>query len=524
MVSDITNPKKGRRTFLKEIGMGLGAAGVGAILANRYDSVLASTPSTSNAAIISQWAETQPDVIVFYDQNGAAYARDAADGSMLVSAGLLTSTGSARGGGTAGASSTTGAVQEALKCLTTGRTYKQGVALLGMATISSVITVPSYTVLDLRRGYVKLVNGSSALGTGLVNCNVGAGTTDVEIWGGYIDGNRTNQTVANSSGIVLGKATNILVKGVTIKNIKGSFGIYHAGGCVNNTIEDCVVDSTDHGGIVTDVSGSLDNQYVKWIKNKVTNYCQVTVATAMDAFHTEGTVSNFNRDFLIFGNEADGSGHAGTTGASNYCLAGMIEGRVIGNRGYNAYTSALAVSASQYVTVSDNYLDTPGVGAVSPYNSGIQVDDTGVTPATFGCQFIGNKCVNIPAAGWGIQERGTATGNLYLGTLLKNFTNGIQTSATPGSIVKSTQGFTFAATSQTAGANAWTSTALPYDSIWVVTTIGGATNIILDGSGGTGIGVPAGTFQVGMNFFVGAGHVVYVTWATTAPVFAIRPV
>ena len=88
----------------------------GRLLANRYDA-LATVPNTGNPAIISQWGETQPYTLVFQDQNGAAYVRDGADGSMLVEANLITSVGAARGAGTVGASTTTAGIKEALNSL-----------------------------------------------------------------------------------------------------------------------------------------------------------------------------------------------------------------------------------------------------------------------------------------------------------------------------------------------------------------------------------------------------------------------
>jgi hypothetical protein len=140
MVSDITNPKKGRRTFLKLMAGGAGAAGMGALLAHRYDA-LATVPNTGNPAVVSQWGETQPYTLVFVDQNGAAYVRDGADGSMLVSAGIVTSVGAARGIGTAGAGTKTAGIQEALA---TGKTVNVSAGTYNLPVTFAGITLASY--------------------------------------------------------------------------------------------------------------------------------------------------------------------------------------------------------------------------------------------------------------------------------------------------------------------------------------------------------------------------------------------
>jgi Pectate lyase superfamily protein len=70
----------------------------------------------------------------------------------------------------------------------------------------------------------------------------------------------------------------------------------------------------------------------------------------------------------------------------------------------------------------------------------------------------------------------------------------------------------------TAGTSPFTFTVNQYDCVYVLTTVGGMTALTLDGQA-----LFNGSFSVGQTIFVGAGHKLIATWATTAPVFEILP-
>ena len=72
--------------------------------------------------------------------------------------------------------------------------------------------------------------------------------------------------------------------------------------------------------------------------------------------------------------------------------------------------------------------------------------------------------------------------------------------------------------SWTAGASPFTFTPLAYPAIFVVTTVAGMTALTLDGQA-----LFNGAFSVGQQVYVGAGHSLIATWATTAPVFQVLP-
>jgi hypothetical protein len=71
--------------------------------------------------------------------------------------------------------------------------------------------------------------------------------------------------------------------------------------------------------------------------------------------------------------------------------------------------------------------------------------------------------------------------------------------------------------SATAGASPYTFPLLPYDAIYVITTVGGMTALTLDGQSLAPISA------VGDQISVPANHTLIATWATTAPVFEVIP-
>jgi hypothetical protein len=78
-----------------------------------------------------------------------------------------------------------------------------------------------------------------------------------------------------------------------------------------------------------------------------------------------------------------------------------------------------------------------------------------------------------------------------------------------------------AASPNTAGTSPYTFQ-LPYNAIFVITTVGGMTVLAVEGRSGSQA-IFNGSFSVGQNFFVPAQTQVIVTWSTTAPVFEIIP-
>lgn len=84
--------------------------------------------------------------------------------------------------------------------------------------------------------------------------------------------------------------------------------------------------------------------------------------------------------------------------------------------------------------------------------------------------------------------------------------------------IKHLMNTTFDASSVTAGTSPYTLPPLPYDAIYVITTVGGMTALTLDGQA-----LFNASFSVGQQIYVAAGHTLVATWASNASVFKVLP-
>jgi len=102
-------------------------------------------------------------------------------------------------------------IQSALDSLTTGRTWKEKVILKGDFTLTSSIHLKGYVILDLTSATLNFTNGNIA-----INKNLYPPASDIEILGGYLEGNKsTNQDV---SGISVSAGENIVIRDVTVED------------------------------------------------------------------------------------------------------------------------------------------------------------------------------------------------------------------------------------------------------------------------------------------------------------------
>ena len=118
----------------------------------------------------------------------------------------------------------------------------------------------------------------------------------------------------------------------------------------------------------------------------------------------------------------------------------------------------------------------------------------------------------------------TFDGTTYIAGSLKavsetygtNTTNGGSVTGVP---ITKVVGLSPAKSSVTAGTSPYTFPLLPYDAVYVITTVGGMTALTLDGQA-----LFNATFSVGQQIYVAANHTLIATWAATAPVFEILPI
>lgn len=112
-------------------------------------------------------------------------------------------------------------IQNALDGLTSSRTWRETVVVKGNLTITTGITIPSYTRLDL---YGCVLTESNSFGNDGI-FTIEKGTTEIDIFGGVLNGNDTNQTATvDNWGIYFGGIgsgavpTNLHFKDIITKN------------------------------------------------------------------------------------------------------------------------------------------------------------------------------------------------------------------------------------------------------------------------------------------------------------------
>jgi len=128
--------------------------------------------------------------------------------------------------------------------LTSGRTWRETVKLIGDFTIDGTILVPGYTVLDLTEANIFLANTS--------NCNmINLNGAYINVIGGTLDGNGGNQAAA-SHGIEF-TANNAYIENLVwnteVKNCR-DYGIWLHGNSATNfqhRVKNCVIHDNQYG-------------------------------------------------------------------------------------------------------------------------------------------------------------------------------------------------------------------------------------------------------------------------------------
>lgn len=130
-------------------------------------------------------------------------------------------------------------IQTALNALTAGRTKKEKVLLIGTLSVgytsgAGCINVPSYTILEIQ-GKIYLQNTTSDVPI-ISNSDTSGGNTGVEVFGGEIDGNKTNQVAgANQAGVQFNKADHSSVHDMYIHDTYRD-GVYNVHSANYNSI------------------------------------------------------------------------------------------------------------------------------------------------------------------------------------------------------------------------------------------------------------------------------------------------
>jgi hypothetical protein len=271
-----------RRKALKALGLaGLFGAG---LLTGKLSDVMAASPATPTG-VVNGWAEVgSASVIVFADDAGYYYVKDTGAGlsqaspqigQLIVNQNVITSYGASFGAGTAGASTTTAGIQEAINSLggmgtvfikASGSMYilskglvipPPGVVIIGESGIQSVANLSNQTgglngggiipagVLGNYTNYpiLRFANGvnQDMLSTSATSVNNSAMLFLQNLW---IDGNKANNT--SGHGINCGNYMQIFAKNLVISNFAGN-GIYAV--TSGHILEDVTVNANNFHGI-----------------------------------------------------------------------------------------------------------------------------------------------------------------------------------------------------------------------------------------------------------------------------------
>jgi len=142
-------------------------------------------------------------------------------------------------------------IQAAISALAVGRTWIETVKCIGSFSTAALLSLPSYTRLDLTEAIITLANASDC--TVIVNSDTVGGNTQIEVIGGVIEGNQANQT-GNRSGIYFSNITNSRIEKVYVHDTK-FMGIYFSI-ATNCEIVNCTTNTTTSNGITFELSST----------------------------------------------------------------------------------------------------------------------------------------------------------------------------------------------------------------------------------------------------------------------------
>ena len=347
-----------RRTFLKKAVIGgAGAAGAAYVAGLASAPLILGSPSSSSSANLSQWAEvTSASCIVLVDSNGSYYVKDTGIGNqvgaMIVNASVITAYGASLRAGTAGATTTTGGIQEAINAVGTAGGGIVHVKA-GTYTVSSPISDGSYSNIVLEgEGESTVIGCTSGFANDIVSINA-AGWIVRSL---KVDG--SNQTKSELyAGIRIGSTSS------------------------RCEIADCLVTSCDHSNM--DVDGR-ENRVVN--NYSLNSYSDDIICRGTRCFIVNNvcdTTTNHNNISLVGATDCTVSGNVCSNAgdgakASTYGIAlenigggACVRCSVIGNvivspssDGIEIYPQNGGVDSAVDCVISDNVIDTPGGGGI----------------------------------------------------------------------------------------------------------------------------------------------------------------
>lgn len=247
-------------------------------------------------------------------------------------------------------------LQAAINALTGSRTIKESVRVRGSASVTGAITIPSYTILDLTDAKLTLANSTAT--HMFINSDTTGGNVQIEIVGGIIDGNKTNQAAVPADEdtrniIQFTKVNDSSVRKMYIDEASSRAIRFNT--CVNCTAEFNTVLDTGGEGIQ-----SKDGSDIKIAYNTVksTGYSNIT---------TYGT-----EDAIIEGNYCDDTVSTTTSGINISSVRNKVIGNTVRNPG----------GACVFLAETGSTYDASGVQVVGNILSG-SGDNGGIMAAGY---------------------------------------------------------------------------------------------------------------------------------------------
>jgi len=356
-----------RRDILR---LGATAGGVGAAAFLLGDITGArSAVNTNTSASPGGFSEVQgPSAIAFPDSSGNHHVKDGSNGQPIVNANVVTAYGASIGAGAAGASSTTGGIQEAVNSLpeTGGMVFVK----VGTYRLSSTISLPEGVALvGESQGWRELQNGAALIA----------------------DGNFAAISVIQADSPLksyFSRIENLLIIG-----------------------SDSAANTNNHGVQFTD-----DNVHDAYVRN-------VSITTCYDGLHVTGNSLKLRcRDLTLEGNTHDGAyAMANITLDNCYIRANGGYGAYIGVAGYVAvhhcqfilnalggvYLSLFQENYALGYDIIDHNLFDSNAGAAH-----LTVLGQAASPLVMGNTFWAEDSGSVPTNSISIQSWG---GGLYAG-------------------------------------------------------------------------------------------------------------
>ncbi len=329
-------------------------------------------------------------------------------------------------------------IQQALNALTPNRTWKEKIVLKGNFNLSNTSTgdptnsvttelwIPSYTILEIQGNLKLALPSSPPIPIGGSAQNPGPemqmlyinGQTDIDIIGGVLDGNRTNQgqTLTYCNGINVNSSERVVLQSTRITNTRQwGLYVYEAN---RNKFFGVVTDNCGWDGVAVEGASNMaiDNEFYS--------------LTSHDNGQANDSYATGNKNgFILEGKPGGGPLGTKVLGGSFYNnLDGisMLRSDWTEIHGADVYANrqdGIVIFSSEGVGVIGGSVRLNGSTGTTGYRNGIRIDDSSYgpppTPPPSARTRIEGVAIKTNSE-YGIVERGQADYDLIIGCIIDN--------------------------------------------------------------------------------------------------------